>query len=339
MPVALLIAGLTVHTVLRQSKALSVRKLFGALGSASPLWLSLTFLCMLGFIVWEGLSFYSILRRLGHARGFLHCLLYSSGDQFFSAITPSATGGQPASALFMSAHGIPGAVVAFALLLNLILYTLATLLLGAVCLVLRPDLLLRLNSPSRALIVFGMIALSGLCVLFWVLLKKGDIFRRCGARLLRFLHALHLIRDIGLWEGKLSDTVVEYRKCADVVSNNPGLLRGAFLCNLCQRLAQTGITLTLHCALGGILGARGLDLWAVQVFSLIGSYCVPIPGGMGAVDYLMLDGFRLLFQGDYVYELQTLSRGISFYLCTLLSGVITLVGHTALRLSQKEKKG
>ncbi|MFR2128888.1 MAG: hypothetical protein ACLS4M_06675 [Eubacterium ventriosum] len=37
----------------------------------------------------------------GYKRPFRKCLVYSSSDIYFSAITPSATGGQPASAYFM----------------------------------------------------------------------------------------------------------------------------------------------------------------------------------------------------------------------------------------------
>ena len=182
-----------------------------------------------------------------------------------------------------------------------------------------------------------MSALSGLCALFLTLLKNSDLFYRCGIRLLRFLHALHPVRKPELWEKKLAGTAAEYRSCAKTAAEHPGLLCGAFLCNLCQRFAQTGVTPALYCALGGAWSAKGIDLWVVQVLAQIGSYCVPVPGGMGAVDYLMLDGFRLLFQGDYVYELQTLSRGISFYLCTTLSGSVTLIGYAALRFRQRKR--
>ena len=57
--------------------------------------------------------------------GLVRGVLYSAADIYFSAITPSATGGQPASALLMVGDGIPTAVTTVVLLLNLAMYNLS----------------------------------------------------------------------------------------------------------------------------------------------------------------------------------------------------------------------
>ena len=84
-------------------------------------------------------------------------------------------------------------------------------------------------------------------------------------------------------------------------------------------------------ALGGGLAGQGADLWFIQAYAQIGSNCIPIPGGMGAADYLMLDGYQMLFDADFAYELQIVSRSVSFYICTIASGLITLFGSIATR--------
>ena len=79
----------------------------------------------LGFIYFEGEAIRVIVAHMGYPAKRSHGFLYSAADVYFSAITPSASGGQPASAFFMMRDGMPGAAVMTALLVNLIMYTLA----------------------------------------------------------------------------------------------------------------------------------------------------------------------------------------------------------------------
>ncbi|MDO4851530.1 MAG: lysylphosphatidylglycerol synthase transmembrane domain-containing protein [Actinomycetota bacterium] len=333
----LLIAVLTIVTVFSHAKTLSPAEVLGALGQASPFWLMATILCMLGFIVFEGLALLCILRSLGCPRGFLRGMLYSASDQYFSAITPSATGGQPASAFFMSSDRVPGAVITATLLLNLVMYTAATAIIGIACLLVRPGLFMRFDSLSKVFIIFSTATMAVLSLLLVGLLVKGDVLNGIGRKLIRFLNKVHLLRNPDHWAERLDRLVGDYKDCVQAISGKNLLLFAVFLLNLAQRIAQISVTLTLFHALGGGFEVQGLDLWTVQAFSQVGSNCIPIPGGMGAADYLMLDGFQLLFSRDFAYQLQILSRGISFYVCTLISGLIVLLGSLSNR--QGERRG
>ena len=328
-----MIAALTVWAVFAQARDLSPAELFAALKQASPFWLAATLLCMAGFIIFEGLAMLCILRHLDCPESFLRGLRFSAADHFFSAITPSATGGQPATALAMSRYQIPGGVITTTLILNLVLYTASTLVIGVLCLAVRPQVFQDADGLSRVLVTIGLAGLTVMTLLFLGLLKKGGLLYRLGAKLFQLLHRLRLMRDPDRWDRKLGNLAEEFGQCARAMGGKPGALAEAFLLNLAQRAAQITVTLTLHRALGGSLGVTGIDLWATQAMALIGAYCVPIPGGMGAADYLMLDGFQRLFSEEYACELLILSRCCSFYISTLLSGLIVLGGVLVSRLT------
>ena len=334
--VALIIAGGTIWTVFSNSGKLSPATVLARLRSASPGWVAFSFACMAGYIVFEALSLYCILKGLGYGDHGARCLVYSAGDQFFSAITPSATGGQPASALFMAAGAVPGAVITVTLLLNLMMYTVATLTIGIFCLAVRFSLFLFFDDFSRFLVLAGMVALVLLVLLFLGLLQHGALLERVGRRLFSLLHRLRLMRHPDHWNERLEHMVEEYRLCARAVAGNVRLLLAVYLLNLAQRISQISVTPALFHAVGGI-GKAGADLWIIQALSQIGSNWVPIPGGMGAADYLMLDGFQILFSRDFSYELEILSRGVSFYVCTLLSGIIVLAGFFAAHRRRRGK--
>ena len=333
--IAFLIAVATIRTVFSVGGDLSPAKLLRAVEQASPLWLCASFLCMMGFIVLEGLSLQYILRHLGYPRGFFHGVRYSAADQFFSAITPSATGGQPAAAVMMGRNSIPGGVITVTLLMNLILYTAATLTIGLVCLLWMPDLFQQMDGFAKFLILFGMAGLLALTFLFIGLLKKGELLSRWGEKLFMLLHRIHLMRNPDRWNERLTHAAEEYRQCARAMAGKPRAWLTVYLLDLAQRIAQISVSLTLHFALSRGVAYHGAELWVTQALAQIGSSCVPIPGGMGAVDYLMLSGFESLFPTEYAFELQLLSRGVSFYLCTMVSGLIVFIGLPAAWLRKR----
>ena len=109
-----LIAALTIFAITSQG-GFSIEEFSEFLSSLDPFWVVMAFIAMLCFILFEGLAIITIVRSLGYKKHIGHGYIYASGDIYFSAITPSASGGQPASAFFMMKDGIPGATVTVAL--------------------------------------------------------------------------------------------------------------------------------------------------------------------------------------------------------------------------------
>ena len=329
--VASLIAFATFRIVLSQAGGLRAADLFELIRTASPFWLCVSVLCMLSFILTEGLTFVVILNCFGYPRSVFKGVGYSSADIFFSAITPSASGGQPASMLLMGLDRIPGGIGTACLILNLVLYTAASAAIGVFCIALKPGVFLSFGPISKALILCGIVTLVGLSLFSWALMKKGDFLARVGISFFAFLKRIGLIKNFHKWVGRIKRMKEDYMGCAGKIKGNGLALALGFIFDLLQRIAQITVTLTTHLALKGSPSVNGLDLWIVQAFSQIGSSWVPIPGGMGAADYLMIDGFGKLLPEDYTFKLQILSRGLSFYICTLLAGLIMLFTFLSVR--------
>ncbi len=336
--ITLIIAALTIKAVFAANKDLSILALLKTLNNAKPGWLIATLLCMLGFIAFEGLALKHILKSADIKVKPMQGLVYAASDQFFSAITPSATGGQPASALFMSANGIPTATITVALLVNLIMYTTSTVVIGLFSIIARPHLLMALSPISKILISLGMMVMTILTILFIALLRRGAKLHSLGITVINFLCRIHLMHRKEHWLSRLDHVVYDYTLCSDALSGNVKVLVIAFLLNLGQKVSQISVTPMLNFAFKKPCLSQGFDLWILQAFSQVGSYCVPIPGGMGATDYIMLDGFRLLFDEDYTFILETISRSISFYICTLATGLIVLIGYIVVRIRAHQTK-
>ena len=162
--VTLILAVFTIYAVF-SGGGISVEELVACVKASSWQGLALAVLSMLGFIYFEGEAIRVIVAHMGYPAKRSHGFLYSAADVYFSAITPSASGGQPASAFFMMRDGMPGAAVMTALLVNLIMYTLAVVTIGLVDVILFPKIFLNFTWVGKLLIIGGGLILSGLALL------------------------------------------------------------------------------------------------------------------------------------------------------------------------------
>ena len=112
------------------------------------------------------------------------------------------------------------------------------------------------------------------------------------------------------------------------------MLIAAFSCNLIQRLSLLLVPVCFFFGSGGRL-EQALAVAAVQSCIVLGSNAAPLPGAMGVADYLFLDGYCALVQDPVSMELA--SRGISFYGCFVLCGLILLAGVLASGIYRKRE--
>ena len=333
---SLLLAALTLWAVLMQSGDMPLRQLWAEIRDAKKAYLAAAVLCGALFILLEGEAIRCILKAAGYKSRFREGLVSSAADIYFSAITPSATGGQPASALYMIRDGIPSGVVTASLIVNLILYTISIVLLGIGAALTKPNLFLIFRPLSKVLILIGIVLLSALSLLFFALLGNGDKFFRAIGAVYRFLgRHLHLRRLERRLE-HLEQAENEYHDCIRLVRKKPWHIFKAFLCNFAQRASQIAVPMFVYLAMGGRSGAAPA-IFASQCFITIGYNCVPVPGGMGVADFLMVDAFSDLLVLEDALRMELLSRSISFYVCVAVSGIIVLI-RTILRRKKRERK-
>ncbi|MCR4868687.1 MAG: flippase-like domain-containing protein [Lachnospiraceae bacterium] len=331
------LAVLSVIAVFSQAGSLSVGDLQKAFREADAGWLIASALSSLGFIVFEGEALLSILRNLGYKRKHREGFLYAAGDVYFSAMTPSASGGQPASAYFMMKNNIPGSVVTATLLLNLVMYTAGILTVGAFCIIAAPDAFLHFHLISRILIIAGYLVLTLLAVVFVLLLVRQSMLEKICIRLYRTLHKLHLMRHPEKRIARLERYMEEYADCVAQMGGNKKIFLQCYLWNLAQRVSQITVSVFMYLATGGA-AKNAFALWVTQALVSIGSNCVPIPGGMGVADYLMIDGFRTRMSHVAATQLELLSRSMAFYVSVLVSGLTVLIGYFVYKKRPKKEQ-
>ena len=322
--VSLLIAGFSIWAVIAQCSSFSPEEFKDFIIDSDKRWIIGAALCMFGLIFFEGMAVRRIARAIGYIKGIAQSTVYGAADVYFSAITPSASGGQPASAYFMVADGIPGTAVTVILLVNLIMYTLALLFLGGICCIFRFDIVMRMSVLSKVLIIVGAVILILLALSFYLLLRKAEIFYSICNGFLRLLEKIHLLRHGEKIRNKLNATMAEYKECSNIIAGKKKMLVDAFILNTLQRLSQYMVPFFVFMAdAQGI--RKSVDALITQCFVSVGSNCVPVPGAMGVADYIMLDGYENIVGEELATYTELLSRGISFYGCIIISAIIVIV--------------
>ena len=330
----LLLACLSVWTVTTQAKGFSPRRFWEYIEGSHPWWLCAAFASMLAYIFFDALMVHCLLKGFSHARSLTNCVSYAAADLYFSAITPSATGGQPMEAYYMVKDGVPAIISTVVMLTYLLLYTLSIVIIGFICLIFSPSTFLSFSVLGRVLIAVGAAIQLGLTVLYGMLLWNEGMLRRILHWALRMLHKLHIVRNHEKRRQKLDVTMDEYAQATRLLRGHRKLLWKTLLLNLSRRASHILVTVFCFLAGGGAL-SQAPRLFAMQSSVVIGASCIPIPGAMGVTDFLMLDGFSSLMDAQQAANLEILARLTSFYICILLCGIIVLVKSAILRLRKK----
>lgn len=323
---SILIAAFSIWAVVAQNKNFSYQELLSFLEVSHKGWLFGALICMFGFIWFEGCALLRVACLLGFKRKVWQGTEYGAADVYFSAITPSASGGQPASAYFMMKDGMSATATTTALLINLVMYTLALLCLGLLCFFAYSGLFAKFSIFSKLLIVIGGVVLIILGLGFYLLLCRGELLYKIADAMLRLLEKLHLLHNGKRKREKLNRTMKDYKDCAIQITGHSRVLIELFLLNILQRASQLGVSFMIFMAMGSGI-KKACKIWALQCFVAVGSNSVPIPGSMGVADYLMLDGLKTVVGEQLATTMELLCRGITFYGCMITSSLIVLFGY------------
>ncbi len=328
---SIIIAAATVWAVMAQSKSFSFSKMIDELSHASFAWIASAIVSMICYICFEAMAILCILREFGYRRSFREGFVYSSADIYFSAITPSATGGQPASAFFMHRDGVPTTLAAVVLLANLLMYTCSTVAMGVISTAVAPLTITRFSTLSKILVIVGYFFQVALLVLIFLLIVKERIILTFGNGIISFLGKIRVLRHPEEKKEKFAASMQEYKEHVAVLKGKRRMLAKVFVFNLLQRIFQILVTVFTYLALGNPLHA--LRAFSLQTYISIGAYCIPIPGSMGITDYLMIDGFSKIENVPHIMSesrtltFELLSRTLSFYSCILICGITVLISY------------
>lgn len=323
----------TVYTILKEQ---TPGQLAAALLSADWRVLLLGLPLMALFLCCEAKATHSILRALGCPQSFRRCAYYSCTGFFFSTITPSATGGQPAQVLAMSRDGTPAASGALDMLLVTIGYNTAAMGWGIFALSTSGGLTERLGGRVGLLLGLGLAVFALLdAAMFLFLFLPGPakkLLHGCIDLAAKVCPAL----DKGALGQRADEHLAEYRRGADLIRRAPGLLVKVVGLSALQLACSYAMPYVVYRA----FGLSGFSMWevmALQALCAIAVGYLPLPGSAGAAESVFLRGFLLVYGEALVAPAMILSRTLNCYLVLIATAGVLAVGRTVRRAAKKNQ--
>ena len=280
--------------------------------------------CMLLYALLEALTIKFILRKFGYKPHFRSTLAYASSDIYYSAVTPSATGGQPASVFYMLRDGVPSGTAAFALVFNLVGYTAALLILGTLCLIFNFSMFLNFSVWVKLFIIVGFVAQLGLLLLSIACFRRPKIVLKIGNWAISLLVRIRIIKKEQKWRDRITRVVDKYHGCFESFKSQHGLFVRVLAFNIVQRAALIMVSVFVCMS---ATSYSMLELFAMQTFAMIGYNSIPLPGGSGAYEFLYINIYGAAFTEEFTIIALMVTRVISYYLSMLVTGGYTLVYH------------
>lgn len=319
-----ILVAITMVALLNSNKELNFESLKDFFSKCNYWYIVGAFGFFLAFVLFEALSLHVILKRFGYKSKISSSIAYSASDIYYSAITPSASGGQPASAFYMIRDGVSGGTAGFSLIFNLVGYTAALLILGVAAFVVDFNMFFEFAPFVKVLIIFGFVAQVALLIFFILCMRKHRQVMAFSGFCVNFLHKLHLIKNKDKWLGKMGRLVVKYKSCYKDFKNNKITLFWVILLNVVQRLSLVMVSVMV-CK--SVVDCNAFEVFAMQAFVVLGYNSIPLPGGIGAYEYLYLSIYGLSFTGSFIVVAMMVTRVISYYLSMILCGIYTMVYH------------
>ena len=312
----------------------SPQKVINTILSIKPVYIIGTIALMVFYILCEGLNIWITLKALKIKTKMIDCFGYGFVGFYFSGITPSSSGGQPAQVYFMNRGKIPVSISSLSLMILLFAHQLVIVVFGIIGLFSKMDYAVTFKSGMNLLLLYGFLSntfiLLGILMLVIAPKTVFKIVNFFG----RLLYKVKIIKNKEKIRKKIARSLEEYEDGAIYMRENPRVIVYVVLVSLLQVFAFFVIPYVIYKGMG-LNGYNLGDLVFAQAVLNIAVSSLPLPGAVGASESIFVNMFKTFFGSKLVIPGMLLTRISNFYLVLVLSGVVSIIMYIRVGKSHK----
>ena len=284
-------------------------------------WLFYALVLMFGYWFFRSLVLKRFTSRFKPGARFLNSFQLTMRTQFFNAVTPFATGGQPYQVYYLSKEDIKVSSSTSIIMQNFIVYQIALVSLGIVAVI--ANKLLHFY-PKVALlgrlVTIGFIA-NTLVVVFMFLIAFNRRFNQWLVKIgIWTLTKLHIVKDKEKKLKEWSDFANSFHDSALVLLKaKKDFIYGIGL-NFIALISLYLIPLAILYATGGNEFNSIETVVTSAYVMLLGSF-VPMPGGTGGLEYGFIAFYGNFLSGSQLTAIMLLWRFVTYYLGIILGAI------------------
>lgn len=329
----LLIVG-TYYFILKDYSILEFKN---SLQNCNITYIIISFICVFLFAFFGALFLKRMLKHFKKKISWFQAFGYLTTEVYFSGITPSSTGGQPVQMYEMNKDKILVRTSGIVVLLNTILYKVALILLALILVPIYLKNIFHINTLFNYLIILGTITNILVIILFIAIVYSKKTLPNIINKLISFANKIHLIKDKQKQQTKFQEAIQGYKKCAKLTKEKPLILLEGLIYMILQRLSILSVSYFIYLSFG-LNTMSALELIAFQICITLASDFIPLPGGVGISETLLLKINKFIYGVSLATSSMILLRGISFYIFIILAGIFYLIFHFSKRQKREIKR-
>ncbi|WP_130861300.1 lysylphosphatidylglycerol synthase transmembrane domain-containing protein [Bacilliculturomica massiliensis] len=317
-------ALLTAVTLAVLLKGMPVSQLTAAVAGAKLRWLAGGFSLMLLYVALEGVCIKITMETMEERPSLWNCVRYAFVGFYFSGITPSASGGQPAQVYCMGKDRFSLPKSTLCLLLISSVYQIGMLVYGAGVYAAQHSFLNEAVSQVKKLLFLG----AGLNVLLvggiLALMFSPALVERTALFCVRLAGRFRRLRPkTAAMESRVRALTEDYAAGAEHIKRNPALVAGLFVITL-LRLTILYLMPFFVALAFGVSDQTAFHMIGLQAMLTLAVSSLPFPGSVGISEGTSLLLFGMMFSSGLLLPAVLLVRGISFYAVLGTSGLVLL---------------
>lgn len=303
-----------------------------AIMAINPTFIVYALIALAAYLLIEMIIINDLLSEVHSKKDFWIAFKATVIGQYYSLITPFASGGQPAQVYYMQKDDVPISKSTAVLVNKFLLFQIGVTVYALVLFVLNFSFYMTISKEALTFAGVGLVInLLGLFILCMVFINP-DWMKRILRVIVARLAKWKLIKKPDEKIEKWVEQVDHYKCHMDEISKNKMLLFKSVVLTFVQLTVYFSITFFIYKAFN-LTGVSFFKILALQSFLYMSVSFIPTPGTMGSGELGFYAIFALIFNHVVLYAL-IIWRLISFYFLLITCGLLTLFFH----IQQKRKE-
>ena len=292
--------------------------------------------CCLGayvlFLFLEGLALFFFLRRQGARVTLRYCFFIAIIGQYYSNITPGASGGQPMQVWYLHKKGVSIGLGSSALVVKLFCFQFMLLVLGTLFWALYPGLIRENLGGNMWILIVGYVYNAFVVSLLIAIGLNKHIVEWIVNTAIRIGAKLRICKDPAASRVRWMETVDRFHGSITMLRHHPRDLIVQLLIGGAQLLSLMCVIFFLYKGFR-LTGATWGELIALGLMIYTSAAYTPLPGASGAQEGVFTLYLGKIFPYECHFSALLLWRFFTYYVSLILGAIVTI----GLTIREKQK--
>jgi len=296
------------------------KNVVSALGQMNKWWL-IAGLSLIG-LYWliEAFTLNVLVNNLHEKTNFKSLMKVSMIGQFFSGLTPFASGGQPAQLVLLNKNKVPVGIGSSILMSKFVVYQSVLVIYSGILLILKSNMFYAKVNNLFGLVILGFgVNLIVITVLLFISFAKGSN-KNIATGLIHFLHKIKVIKHKEKHIENIEEHINEFHTQVDVMRGHSRLIIKIVILTVLQLTSYFLVPYCLYKGFG-LDGVSVINIIAATAFVLMVTSFVPLPGGSGGAEGGFYMIFGMFFLPHLIIPAVLIWRVMTYYLWMAIGGI------------------